>query len=77
MGESTILNTPVLLLLFGIALGLCLFDKAYRNTKGWFTLASAVLAVGTTAYALLLGAGMEEAATVLLLFLCLTLEGWK
>lgn len=77
MGESTILNTPILLMLFSIALGLCLFDKVYRNTKGWFTLASAVLAVGTTAYALLLGAGMEEAATVQLLFLWLTLEGWK
>lgn len=77
MGESMILNTPILLLLFGISLGLCLFDRVYRNTKGWFTLCSAALAVGTAAYALILGAGMAEVATVLLLFLCLNLGGWK
>ena len=77
MGESTILNTPILLLLLGIALGLCLFDRVYRNTKGWFTLCSAALAVGTASYALLLGVGTGEVVTVLLLFLSLNLGGWK
>lgn len=77
MGESTILNTPILLLFFGIALGLCLFDRVYRNTRGWFTLCSAALAVGTAAYALILGAGMGETVTVLLLFLRMNLGGWK
>lgn len=77
MGESTILNTPVLLLLFGAALFLCLFDKFRRDTKGWFSVLSAALTVVSAAYSLILGAGMEEVLTVLLVFLCLNLEGWK
>lgn len=77
MDDGTILNTPILLLLFGAALGLRLFDRVYRNTGGWFTLLSAFLAVGTASYAMILGAGMGEIITVLLLFLCLSLEGWK
>lgn len=77
MAESTILNSPVLLLLFSAALFLCLFDRLQKATRGWFSVAAAVLAVGAAAYALILGAGMGEVITVLLLFLCLNLEGWK
>lgn len=74
MLDSTILTSPVLLLLFGTAL--CLFDKHRKATRGWFSVLSAILAVGTSAYALILGAGTGEVLTVLLLFLCLNLEGW-
>lgn len=77
MSDSVILNTPILLALLGAALGLCLFDRFYRATRGWFTLASAAAAVLSCAYALILGAGMGEVVTVLLVFLCLNLEGWK
>lgn len=77
MGESVILNTPILLLLFGIGLGLCLFHKFCRGKKGWFTLASAVVVVASCTYALILGAGTGEVVTVLLLFLLLGLEGWE
>ena len=77
MGESVIFSSPVLLLLFGAALGLWLFDKLRKVGKGWPSVLSAVLAVGVTAYALILGAGTGEALTALLLFLCLNLEGWK
>lgn len=76
MAESIILNSPVLLLLFGAALFLCLFDKQRRATRGWFSVISAILAVGSAVYALILGAGTGEVLTVLLLFLCLNLEGW-
>ena len=76
MVDSVLLNTPVLLLI-AAALFLCLFDKLCKATRGWVTVASAVLAVGAAAYALLLGAGTGEVLTVLLLFLCLNLEGWK
>ena len=31
---SVLLETPVLWLIFGTALGLCLFDRAYRGTRG-------------------------------------------
>lgn len=77
MGESVILSTPLLWLLFGIALVLCLFDKSYRDTKGIFTAVSAVLTVIACAVALILGAGTGEVTTVLLVFLLLGLEGWK
>lgn len=74
---SVLLETPVLWIIFGAALGLCLFDRAYRGTKGVFTVLSALLAILGCAYALLLGAGAAEIAVVLLAFLLLNLEGWK
>ena len=74
---SVLLETPVLWLIFGAALGLCLFDRAYRGTRGIFTVLSALLAVLGCAYALLLGVGAAEIAVILLAFLLLNLEGWK
>lgn len=72
---SVLLETPVLWILFGAALGL--FDRAYRGTRGIFTVLSALLAIIGCAYALLLGAGAAEIAVILLAFLLLNLEGWK
>lgn len=77
MADSVILNTPLLLLLFGGGLGLNLFDRHYRDSRGWMTLLSAVVVVASCACALLLGAGLGETVTALLVFLCLNLEGWK
>ena len=77
MGESIILNTPLLWILFGLSLVFCLFDKKTRASKGALTALSAFLAVVSCAVAFLLGAGMGEVITVLLVFLLLGLEGWK
>ena len=77
MAESVILSSPALLLLFGAALCLCLFDKLCKAARGRLSVLSAALAVGAAAYALILGAGTGEVLTVLLLLLCLNLEGWK
>ena len=77
MGESIILSTPLLWLLFGLALVLCLYDKSQRATNGFFTAASAVISVIGCAIALILGAGIGEVVTVLLAFLLLGMEGWK
>lgn len=77
MSESVILSTPLLWLIFGTALGLCLFDKVYRATRGLFTAASAVVTVIGCAVALILGAGYGEVIIVLLVFFLLEMEGWK
>ena len=77
MGESVILNTPLLWLLFGLALVLCLFDRSNKATKGMFTAASAVVTVVASAVALILGASAGEIITVLLMFFLFVSEGWK
>ena len=77
MGESIILSTPLLWVLLGVALALCLFDRHYQATKGIFTAVSAVLTMIACAVALILGAGTGEVITVLLVFLLLGMEGWK
>ncbi len=73
--ESVILQRPLVaaLILYGAALFLLLFDRAYRATRGIFSLISTVLAVIATAYSLLMGATMWECATVLLVFLLLNM----
>ncbi len=71
--DSVILTSPLALVLYGAALFFCLFDRQYRGTKGCFTILSALLALGATAYALILGAGLWECATVLLVFLLLNM----
>lgn len=77
MEECIIFKEPILLILFGVALALCIYDKKYHASKGWFTIIESVLVVGTLAYAILLGAVWSEIIIVLLLFLSLNLEGWK
>ena len=73
--ESVILQQPLVLslILYGAALFLVLFDRAYRATKGVFTLISTALVAAATAYSLLMGAALGECATVLLVFLLLNM----
>lgn len=71
--ESVILQQPLALVLYGAALFLVLFDRAYRATKGVFTLISTAMAAAATAYSLLIGASLWECATVLLVFLMLNM----
>ena len=67
--DSVILQTPLVLVLYGIALALCLFDRHYKATGGIATMISTALAVGATVYALVMGATLVECATVLMVFL--------
>lgn len=67
--DSVILQTPLALVIYGIALALCLFDRHYKATGGMATLVSTALAVVATVYALLMGASLVECATVLMVFL--------
>lgn len=72
--DSVIFQSPFALFLYGAALFLNLFDRHYRVSRGWITIASAFLAVGATAYALVIGASLRECAAVLLVFLLLNME---
>ena len=74
MEELVTLELPVALLLYGLAVFLCIFDRIYRETGGVLTLASTATAVCATVYALVMGAGLWECATVLLVFLLLNSE---
>ena len=67
--DSVILQAPLALVLYGIALALCLFDRHYKATGGIATMISTALAVGATVYALVMGATLVECATVLMVFL--------
>lgn len=71
--ESVILQSPLALILYGIALFLNLFDRHYKMTKGVMTLVSTAVCVAATAYALVIGASMFECAAVLLVFLLLNM----
>ena len=71
--ESVILSSPLALFFYGIALFLNLFDRNYKMTKGILTLVSCALCVGTTAYAIVIGASLWECAAVLLVFLLLNM----
>lgn len=71
--ESVILQQPLALTLYGAALFFRIFDMVYKATKGRMTLISTALCIGTTAYALIMGASLWEAATVLLVFLLLNM----
>jgi len=71
--ESFILTTPILLVLYILSLLLCIYDVV-RKTSGYvFPLLSALIFTGTTAYALILGAGFEETGLVVLIFLSVNL----
>lgn len=77
MAESILLSSPALLLLLVLALGLCLFDRFYRATRGVFTLLGTALGLIACGCALILGAGTAEAGSLLLALTILMLGGWK
>lgn len=74
MEEWLILDQPKRLLLYGIALLLCLFEKKHHATKGIFYWLSAVLVIGGTGYGLLCGASLRECAAALTAFLLLIMR---
>ncbi len=71
MNDLVILQLPVALILYGLGLTFCAFDRHYKSTNGVLTVVSTLLAVGGTVYALVMGATMMECAVVLMIFLLL------
>lgn len=72
--ESVILQSPTLLLLYGIGLFFCLFDRIYQASGWWFSLISAAVVLTASALSLTSGASTQETVTVLLIFLLLNLR---
>lgn len=71
--ESVIFSSPLLLILYGVAIFFCIFDLIKRASGYIFPVISAIIFVGTTVYAFLLGAGYVEVGVVVLIFLALNL----
>lgn len=72
MSESIIFNSPILLALYGIALVLVVYDL--RNRSGAILpYLSAAIVMGTSAYALIIGASLFETAAVLCIFILINL----
>ncbi len=71
--ESVILGSSLLVVLYGIAMLICIFD-IFKFASGYvFPLISALIFAGTTAYAVIIGASLEEIGAVTLVFLALNL----
>ncbi len=66
-----ILEHPVLMLVYGAALLLCLLEKKWRATHGVFFYLSGALVITATTFLFLNGAGLWEAAAWLTVFLLL------
>ena len=71
--ESMILQLPLAMMLYGLALALFLFDRTHKATNGLLTIVSTAAAVVATVYALLMGTALTECATVLMIFMLLNM----
>ena len=77
MSESVILSSPLLLVLYGIALGLTVYDNL-KKTGMILPVLSAFIAVGASVYALLSGASLYEVAAAVSIILIVLLAGaWR
>ena len=73
MSESVIFQSPLFLLIYGIALAVNLLGLTKKAGFVWLIL-SALLVIAASAFALLAGAGLYEIVTVLLIFLLINLK---
>lgn len=73
MTDSLLLNSPLILICYGIALFLCVFELFKRSSGYVIPIISACVSIATTAYALVAGISATEAIIVILIFLILHL----
>ena len=73
MAEFVILRSPAVLVLCGLALFFCLFDRLHRASRGWLSVLSAGLAILGLGLDLLQGADLREAAAIGMAFLLLNM----
>ena len=75
LGESIIIHSPLLLILYGVALALNIVALKIKATGYVLPLLSAAIVAGASAFALLLGAQLLEILAVVLVFLIVNLFG--
>lgn len=75
MIESVILTSPVLILGYGVALFLCIFDLITHSSGYVMPVFSIFLCVAMILFSLYLGASLMEICIVVLIFLLLNLLG--
>lgn len=68
MADTVIFNSPLLLVLYGIALALALIELVTKLTGYVLPLCSLGIFIGATIYGLLLGASLWEVAIFVLAF---------
>ena len=73
MTDSVILNSPIILILYGVALVILIVGLIWRKTGFIMPVLSAALAVCASAYAVISGAALFEVATVIMIFLAVNL----
>lgn len=77
MSEWVILNNPYLLILIGVSVLLCLYEKKAKKGRGLLVLLSGFLGFLSAGVALLEGADLREVAAILIIFMLLNLEEAK
>ena len=75
MAESVIFNSPLLLILYGVALAVAIFELVTKTTGYVLPLLSLAIVVGASIYALLIGASLFEIAIILMVFMLISLAG--
>ena len=72
MSESVIFNSPILIVLYGIALAVTLFEKVNRTgaVSAWI---AAMLVVGASTLSVIMGASLVETAAIIVLFIIINL----
>lgn len=66
----------MLIVLYGVALLICIFDLIKRASGYVFPILSAAIFIGATVYAFLLKASYEEIGLIVLVFLTLNLSAY-
>lgn len=75
MGNLIIINSPLILVLYGIALALVLFELFTKLTGYVLPIIAFMIVIGTTIYSLLIGAQLFEVAIYVMIFLLINLFG--
>lgn len=76
MSESVIFGSPILMVLYGLALAVTIFEKVKR-TGAVLPWIAAIIVMVTSGLAIVMGASLQETAAVIVLFIIVNLMKLK